>query len=340
MARLFLVCAGLLLGWMVTFTALSAQEATPSPGTNDSATPDLTASDYGPVPGQEAFRLAFLNPYPENAYWQAVQAAVVERAAADAVTVEVFALDSPSAPEQVAQISEVIAQGYDGILLGAVDPAGVVPGIVAANEAGIPVLAMDIQPEAGEIVSLVQLENVAAAKAAGAFIAEAIGGEGLVVNLRGSMESEAAQDRDEGLHAALDRFPDIDVVSERADWRRETAAARIRQHLSVSSAGTPTTAPEVDAIFAANDAMALGAVDALKEKEVDGVIVVAFGGAPEAMAAIAEGDLAGTVAPLPTRVGAIAVDLMVRHLNGETVPPRVDPGFVLVTASNVDQFTE
>jgi ribose transport system substrate-binding protein len=334
------MCVGLLLGWMVLFTALSAQEATPSPRANDLATPDLTASDYGPVPGQEAFRLAFLNPYPENAYWQGVQTAVVERAAADAVTVEVFALDSPSAPQQVAQISEVIAQGYDGILIGAVDPVGVVPGIVTANEAGVPVLAIDTEPEAGEIVSLVQIDNVAAAQAAGVFIADAIGGEGTVVDLQGNMESEVAQDRDEGLRAALDRFSNIDVSSESADWSREVAAARIRQRVPEAGAGTPVSGAGFSAIFAANDAMALGAVDALKEKELDGVIVVAFGGAPEAIAAIAEGDLAGTVAPLPTRVGAIAVDLIVRHLNGETVPPRVDPGFVLVTASNVDQFTE
>jgi ribose transport system substrate-binding protein len=324
---------------MVAGTAFAAQEATPPSQSNDLATPDLAASDYGPVHGREAFRLAFLNPYPEIPYWQTVQAAVEDRAVADAVTVDVYALDSPSAPDQLDQISEVIEQGYDGILLGAVDPAAVVPGIVAANEAGIPVLAVDTRPEAGEIVSLVQIDNVTAAQAAGAFIAAAISGEGTVVNLQGNMDVEAAQDRDEGVHAALDRFPDVDVVSERADWSREVAATRIRLQVPSSGAGTPASGPGFSAIFAANDAMALGALDALNDKDLNGVVIVGIGGGPETVAAIAAGDLAATVAQLPTRVGAIAVDLLMRHLNGETVPPQVDPGFVLVTAENVDQFT-
>jgi ribose transport system substrate-binding protein len=339
-ARRWWTCACLLIVWVMTGTALSAQEVTPSPGANDLATPDLVARDYGPLPGRKAFRLAFLNPYPDNAYWQAVQAAIEERAAKDAVTVEVFVLDSPSVPVQVDQISEVIAQGYDGILLGAVDPAGVVPGIVKANEAGLPVLAIDTQPDAGEIISLVQVDNVAAAQAAGEFIAGAIGGKGNVVDLQGDMDDQVAQDRDQGLHESLDRFPDIAVESQRADWDRKTAASLIRQRVPPVGAGTPASEPGFGAIFAANDAMALGAFDALKETDQNGVIIVGFGGAPEALKAIAAGDLAASVAPLPTRAGAIAVDLMVRHLNGEPVPLRVDPGFVIVTAKNVDQFAK
>jgi ribose transport system substrate-binding protein len=86
--------------------------------------------------------------------------------------------------------------------------------------------------------------------------------------------------------------------------------------------------------------MALGAVDAVRAAARDDIVIVGFGGTPDALAAIEAGTLTATIAQLPNRIGTLSVDALVRHLNGDLVSPRIDPGHVLVTADNVGQFIE
>ena len=92
------------------------------------------------------------------------------------------------------------------------------------------------------------------------------------------------------------------------------------------------------AIFGANDPAALGAVQAVKAAGRTDIVIVGFDGNPSAFQAIKDGEMAADVAQFPERMGTYGVDLMVRHLNGEQIPEKVDTGTGLVTAENVDQF--
>jgi ribose transport system substrate-binding protein len=321
------------LAFLLSTNGIGAQEATPLP----TSIPDLFARDYGPVAAREAYRLALLVPFPEDPFWQAVQRAVEERAPTDGVTVDVYPLSEPSAPEQVAQIEAAVAAGYDGLLLGPVDPMGAVPGIAVANAAGVPVVAIDAAPAGGEVVAVVQTDDVAAARLAGAFIAEAIGGVGRVVNLQGDLASPVALERDRGFREAFAAFPSITLVSELANGSRQVAAARMQGLLP----GVGTAVPDDGlpaAVFAANDQMALGAIDAVDAVQADEVLVVGFGVTTDTRTEVHFGRLTATVAEFPQRAGAIAVDLMVRHLNGEAVPEQVDSGSALVTRDNIGQI--
>ena len=333
-----IVVALLLSGVMAS--AASGQEATPVAMPN----PDLGARDFGPVAANSPYRLALLVPYPDSGFWQTLQRAAAERAAADGVTLDVFALDLPSVPQQVTQIENAVAQRYDAILLGPIDPIGVVPGIVSANAAGIPVFAIDSEPAGGEVVGLVHTDDLAAGRIAGQTLAVAMGGRGRVLDLQGDMGHPVAQDRDTGLLSALGGFPAIDVVAESAHWNRQEAAFTTQSYLRKPVTGTPAATPEVDevepvdAVFAANDQMTLGAVDAIRQNGGTGTLVVGFGETAEVLEAVRTGGITAAIAELPQRMGAIAVDVTVRHLNGETTPPVIDSGVAVVTQENVAQF--
>jgi ribose transport system substrate-binding protein len=304
-----------------------AQDATPEAG----GTPADPMTAYGPVQGNSAYKLAFMQVYPSQPFWQIMNDAIVARAAEDGVTVDVIALpDASGVADQVSQFEDAVTQGYDGIIMGTVDAAGIVQGVEAANAAGIPVIAVDTAPAGGELVSLIQTDNVAAAKQQGEYIAELIGGKGKVLNLQGDMANQTAQARNEGLHAALDAYPDITVIDQSAHWQ-QTEGLSITENILTSD-------PDIVAIAGANDPPILGALQALVAAGRDDVALVGFDAIPDVVQAIIDGSVAGTVAQFPMVMGTVGVDLMTRHLNGEEVPAKVDSGALLVTADNAAQF--
>ncbi|MBA2520100.1 MAG: sugar ABC transporter substrate-binding protein [Chloroflexia bacterium] len=324
--RTFLtISAGLATAPALRWTGALAQDATPT------ADEDLLDLDrFGPVAASSPYTLAFFQPYPNNEFWQRLQGAVEARAEADGVTVEVYALGSNEVADQVAQMEAAVAAAVDGIILGTINAAGVVPGVEAANNAGIPVIAVDTAPAGGELVSLAQTDNVEASAAAGAFIAEAIGEAGKVLNLQGEMGNQTAQARNEGLHRVLDGFAEIQVIDQSANWTQELG-------LSITE-NVLTSDPDLVAIFGANDPAALGAVQAVKAAGRDDIVIVGFDGNPSAFEAVQAGDMAADIAQFPERMGTYGVDLMVLHLNGEEVEALVDTGTAVVTAENVEVF--
>lgn len=313
---------GLLLGG----SGVRAQDATP-----EAAADPMTM--YGPVQGNEAYRLAFMQVFPDNPFWQALKEGVEARAAENGVTVDVIPLPTNAGvSDQVAQMEDAVTKGYNGIILGTIDAAGIVPGIEAANAAGIPVLAVDTAPAGGELISLVQTDNVAASQLAGDYLNELLGGQGKILNLQGDMANQTAQARNEGLHAALDGVEGITVIDQSAHWRQE-------EGLSITE-NILTSDPDLNAIFAANDPPALGALQALKSAGRDDVIIVGFDAIPDAVEAVKNGEMEATVAQFPRVMGVVGVDLLVRHLNGEEVPATVDSGAMLVTQENAEEFQQ
>ncbi|MEA2594232.1 MAG: ribose transport system substrate-binding protein [Thermomicrobiales bacterium] len=305
-----------------------AQDATPPAEASPTADP---MNAYGPVQGSRAYKLVFMQVFPDNPFWQTLKEGVEARAAANGVTVDVIALPTTSGvSEQVSQMEDAVTQKYDGIILGTVDAAGIMPGIQAANNAGIPVIAVDTGPAGGEIISLVQTDNVAASEKGGEFIAEAIGQKGKVLNLQGDLANQTGQARNDGLHKALDKYPDIQVIDQSAHWLAAEGLAITENIL--------TSDPDLAAIFAANDPPALAALQALKAAGKEGVVVVGFDGTKDGLQAVKDGELAADVLQFPAVMGTIGVDLLVRHLNGEQVPTHVDSGSGLATKENVDQY--
>ncbi|HEU5432283.1 MAG TPA: sugar ABC transporter substrate-binding protein [Thermomicrobiales bacterium] len=309
---------------------ISAQDATPA-ASPAAMTPDQLMKAYGPVKGKSAYNLAYMQVFPSNQFWQTMKEAVQARAPEDGVTVDVIALpDNGTISDQVAQMEDAVTKGYQGIILGTIDAAGIVPGIQAANDAKIPVLSVDTAPAGGAIISLVQTDNIVAAGLGANFIVKAIDASGKVLNLQGDMANQTAQARNVGLHKVLDKYPDIKVIDQSAHWNGA-------EGLSITE-NILTSDPDLKAIFAANDPPALGAIQALKAAGRSDVVVVGYDGTPAGLQAIKDGTLAADVLQFPGVMGTIGVDLMVRHLNGEEIPTHVDSGSGLATKANVDQY--
>lgn len=306
-----------------------AQDATPG-ATPEAVNPEDLLSEYGPVQGNENYTIAFMQPFPNLTFWQILQENIENRAAENGVTVEVFELSDANVSDQVAQMETAVAQGVSGIILGTIDAAGIITGIEAANAAGIPVLCVDTAPAGGEIISLVQTDNVNASRLGGEYIAELIDFEGQVLNLQGDLANQTAQARTQGIEEALAAYPDIELISQSSNWRGD-----LGQQITED---TLTANPDLKAIFAASDDPAFGALEAISAAGRDDVLIVGFDANPEAVEAVAEGLFAGEVAQFPNIMGTVGVDLMVRFLNGEDVPATLDSGSAVITPENVADF--
>jgi ribose transport system substrate-binding protein len=254
-----------------------------------------------------------------------------EAAAGDA-GVELIVSDAGGdAATQASQVEDFITQEVDVIMLNPVDSDAIVASVEAANEAGIPVITVDRGATGGEVVSHIASDNVAGGRQAGEFLFEQIGGEGTVLELEGVAGTSAARDRGAGFQEALDAASGIErLAKQTANFARDEGLT-VAQNLLQAH-------PDADGLFAHNDDMALGAVEAAAAAGRDDLVIVGFDAAPDALQAIKDGTMAGTIAQQPDLMGRLAVETAVKVANGEDVEASIPVEITLVTADNVDDF--
>ena len=231
------------------------------------------------------------------------------------------AQDDPA--RQLADIENFIVQGVDLIIVNPTDSSAVVPAILQANAAGIPVITVDRGADDGEVVSHIASDNVAGGRMAGEYIVEQLGGSGKVVELVGIPGASAARDRGQGFNEVIGQHAGIQVVA------RQTANFDRAQGLSVME-NILQAQPEIDAVFAHNDEMALGALTAI-EASGRKIMVVGFDATDDAVQAVEEGRMAATVAQQPILMGELAVQTAIAYLQGQAVDPFIPVPLMLVT---------
>jgi ribose transport system substrate-binding protein len=235
--------------------------------------------------------------------------------AADTAGSELIVVDAQDDPAQEAtNMEDLIQRGVDAILVNPTDADAIVPSIQKANEAGIPVFTIDRGAAGGEVVAHIASDNVAGGMMAGEFLCESLGGEGKVVELEGIAGTSAARDRGEGFNEYMSgECPGVEIIA------RQTANFNRAEGLSVFE-NILQAEPEIDGVFAHNDEMILGAIEAAKAAGRDGeIIFVGFDAVDDAVAAVDAGDLAATIAQQPAVMGQLGVETAVIFLNGGTV---------------------
>lgn len=255
--------------------------------------------------------------------------------AADEAGLELLVSDAQDdAQTQANDLQNFVSQGVDVIVVNPVDSAAVVPSIEAANEAGIPVVTVDRGADGGEIASHIASDNVLGGQLAGEYLFEQIGGAGNVAMLEGVPGTSAARDRGEGFTNALDEAADVELVANQtANFNREEGFT-VAQNILQSN-------PELDGIFAQNDEMALGAVEAAREAgALEDLVIVGFDATDDALAAIEAGEMAATVAQQPDVLGARGIETAAAIIAGDEVDAEQPVEVQLVTADNVGEFTE
>ena len=239
---------------------------------------------------------------------------------------------SDDSATQANQLANAAATGAGAVIVNPTDSDAMAPAVKQLTDAKIPVVAVDRAVNNAEVSSYIASDNVGGGKQAAKALSEAIHGEGEILVLQGKTGSSASRERGQGFEEGLKDSPNIKVVA------KQTAEFERVKGLDVTT-NLLQAHPNVKAIFAENDEMALGAIEALGDKAGKDVIVVGFDGVEDALKAIKEGTMYASIAQQPADMAAQAVVEASKLLKGESATKEMQVDVVTVTKENVDKFS-
>lgn len=222
---------------------------------------------------------------------------------------KLLVLDSQNDPaKELANVEDVLNKKIALLMINPTDSDAVRSAIKAANRKKVPVVTLDRGANGGKVVSHVASDNVLGGEMAGKLIVETLKGKGKVVELQGVPGTSAARDRGEGFNKALKAAGGIEIVaSQAADFDR-TKGLNVMENILQAQ-------PEIDAVFAHNDEMALGAIKAIQASKRD-ILVVGFDGTADGVKAVQNGSMLATVAQQAGKIGEIGVETADKVLKG------------------------
>ncbi|MDC2826327.1 ribose ABC transporter substrate-binding protein RbsB [Rodentibacter pneumotropicus] len=234
---------------------------------------------------------------------------------ADELGYKLVVLDSQNDPaKELANVEDLTVRGAKVLLINPTDSEAVGNAVAIANRNNIPVITLDRGAAKGNVVSHIASDNVAGGKMAGDFIAQKLGDEAKVIQLEGIAGTSAARERGEGFKQAIEAHKFNVLASQPADFDR-TKGLNVTENLLASKA-------DVQAIFAQNDEMALGALRAVNAANKK-VLIVGFDGTDDGIKAVKSGKLAATIAQQPDVIGSLGVATADKILKGEKVDAKI-----------------
>lgn len=279
------------------------------------------AQGLPPLERQESYKVGFAQVESNNP-WRIAETKSFQDTAVECGWDLITTDAAGSAAKQVADVDSMIAQGIDVLFLPPREEKPLIPAVKKAAAAGIPTFLVDRSVDADaaqagvDYVSFLGSDFVdQGARAAGWLMENFEGEEGIVVELEGTTGSSPAQDRKSGFDDAIagdDRF-EI-VASQTGDFARDQGRQVMETLLQAH--------PDVNVVYAHNDEMAIGAIQALEQAgRVPGedVTVVSIDGTRDALQAIIDGKLGVTVESSPF-FGPLACDTMNAYAAGEDIP--------------------
>lgn len=247
--------------------------------------------------------------------------------------VEIIVTDAQNeSSKQVTDIENLVQKKPDIIIIDPTDSDAIVSGIETANENNIPVITIDRAANGGKVVSHLGFDAIKSGGIAGEFLAKSLDGKGKVVEIQGILGTNVAQDRSEGFNKAIDKYDDIEIVSQQsANFDRAEAMKVMENILQANS--------EIDGVYAANDEMVLGALEAIEGAgRLDEITVIGCDAIDPAIEALKAEKLDGTIAEPPFFLGKTAVETALKYLSGDKIEENVILDSTLVTIDNVDDI--
>ena len=222
---------------------------------------------------------------------------------------------------EISNMEDVIAKKVDLIIINPTDSKVVTAAVEKANTAKIPVITVDRNSEGGTVVSHVASDNIAGGKMAGEHLLTLVGQNPNVVELEGVPGASAAVERGQGFNEA--------VKGKATVVARQTANFNRGQGLSVME-NILQAQPKIDAVFAHNDEMALGAIEAIAAAKRTDIKVIGFDATDDAVKSVKDGKMAATVAQQPALMGEIAVKTAEKVMKGEKVETKIPVALELI----------
>jgi len=228
--------------------------------------------------------------------------------------------------KQVSDIEDLVAKGISVLIINPVDSDAVTGAVETVMSKGVRVIAVDRAVNGVEIDCQIASDNVLGAELATQYIVDTLG-EGIkVAELEGVPGASAAIERSAGFHNIADEKLDI-VAKQTANFDRAEGMSVMENMLQANG--------DIKAVFAANDEMALGAVEAIAGAGKD-ILVTGFDATEDAIEAIKEGRMDATIAQQPALIGKTAVENAAALIGGTEIPASIPVEVTLITAENAE----
>lgn len=252
---------------------------------------------------------------------------------AEADGIDLITVDAErSALKQVEQVESFIAQHVDAIIMNPCEVEASSPAVAKALAAKIPIINVNSETST-KPSAFVGSDDVESARIAMKFIADKLGGKGTIVMMHGYMGQAAQIKREQGAREILKQYPNIKLIAHQtAEWDRAKAMSLMENW--IQSYGS-----QINAVFAQNDEMGLGAAKALADAGLkDKVVVVSIDAIPDALQAVQKGTLDATVFQNAQQQGSKAIETAEKIIKGQPYEKETLIPFQLVTKANLSQF--
>ena len=295
------------------------------------------AQGLPPLEQKDSYKVGFAQTESNNP-WRIAQTKSFQDTAEECGWDLVYTDAAGSAAKQVSDVDSMIAQGVDAIFLPPREEKPLLPAVMRAKAAGIPVFLVDRSVDANvatageDYVTFMGSDFVDQGRRAAEWLVENSGGTETIVELEGTTGSSPANDRKKGFDDVIAEQQGMEIVaSQSGDFARDKGR-RVMETLLQSH-------PDLTVVYAHNDEMAIGAIQALEaagRTPGEDVTIVSIDGTRDALQAIVDGKMGVTVESAPF-FGPIACDTMKAYAAGEDVPAWVKVEDRIFTADNAEE---
>lgn len=236
--------------------------------------------------------------------------------------------------KEASHFENIIASGYKAILFNPTDANGSVANVLKAKAAGIPVFCIDREINSTNAATSQMLsDSYSGCVKLGQYFVKTVGKEGEYAELLGIVGDNNTWNRSKGFHSVVDRYPGLKMVAQQSGEFDRAKGLEVMESILQAH-------PDIKAVFCGNDAMAMGAYQALvtagKDKQVK---VFGFDGADDVVKSIAEGKIVATGMQFPKTMARKSAEFADEYIKGKRdFPQKVPVPVELVTQENVGKY--
>ncbi|HEY4143280.1 MAG TPA: sugar ABC transporter substrate-binding protein [Pseudolabrys sp.] len=291
----------------------------------------LSAASFAGPAFADGETVAVFTKNQTNPFFESVRVGAAKAAASvGAKVIQYVPIKPDSIPEQLSQVEDAIVKKPNALLFTPVDYKALVPAIEKVNAAGIPVTGLTDKLAGGNVVSFIGAEDYRLAFETGQSLLKAMGGKGNVVALEGVKGAISNTDRMKGFTDVLKQYPNVKLLTSQPANYQRLQALQVMENIMQSY-------PQIDGVFAANDAMATGVVEAMSAANRK-ALVVGINGSQEAIDLIKAGKMHATGSSDPFMQGCLGMLTTLRSLRKMPVKTELMVTPVIIDSANFKQY--
>ncbi|HUT55520.1 MAG TPA: substrate-binding domain-containing protein [bacterium] len=232
--------------------------------------------------------------------------------------------------KQIADVDNFMVRGVDALIISPREAAPLTAVVAKAHDRGIPVIVLDRRVIGDKYTCFIGASNLAIGRAAGEYLAQKLGGSGKIVEIEGILGATATQERHDGFREVMAKNPGLEIIYDQpGDYKRSPAKQIMDNALQAF--------PQIDAVYAHNDEMAIGAFLAAKAvgREKD-MVIVGIDGQGEAVKMIRAGDLSATF--VYQNGSKEAIETALKILSGEQAPKEIALEAIRITRDEHPEY--